>query len=371
MAGLPPGATIGILGGGQLGRMTAMAAARLGFRSHIFCQVDNEPAAQVATSVTVAALADERAVARFADAIDVATIEFENIPLRVVEWLAERVTVRPNPRALAVAQDRHAEKCFFQDLDIPTAQFAPVTSVNELREALHQVGTPALLKTARFGYDGKGQMQIGPASDIEAIWRDLATDRAVLEGFLKLDCEVSVIVARAADGTFACYDPAENEHRNSILHRTTVPARASEQLLDQAIATTRRVAETLDLVGLLAVEFFITADGQLIANEMAPRPHNSGHWTLDGCAVSQFEQLVRAVSGQPLGDPARHSNAEMLNLLGDDVDRAPQLLANPRICLHLYGKADVRPGRKMGHATTLSPLSNDVGLTALRESAAE
>lgn len=357
MDSLPLGATIGILGGGQLGRMTAMAAARLGFHSHIFCQANDEPAAQVATSVTVAPFADEQAVARFADAVDVATIEFENIPLRVVEWLAERIIVRPNPRALAIAQDRQAEKSFFRDLGIPTAPYAFIGSVGELRAALKQVGVPALLKTARFGYDGKGQIPIGRESEVEAVWRNLATDRAVLERFLEIDCEVSVIAARAADGAIACYDPAANEHRSNILHRSTVPARLSDLLLDKAATATRRIAEALDVVGLLAVEFFVTADGQLIANEMAPRPHNSGHWTIDACAVSQFEQLVRAVSGQPLGDPVRHSNAEMLNLLGNDVDRSPQLLATPGVCLHIYGKADTRPGRKMGHATTLSPLS--------------
>lgn len=360
MEGLSPGATIGILGGGQLGRMTAMAAARLGFRSHIFCQADDEPAAQVATSVTVAPFADDRAVARFAGAIDVATIEFENIPLRVVENLAHSIPVRPNPRALAVAQDRQAEKGFFGDLDIPIAPFAPVSSVDELREALRHIGTPALLKTARLGYDGKGQTPIDAASDIEAIWRDLATDQAVLERFLDLDCEVSVIVARAVDGTVASFDPSKNEHRKKILHRATVPALIPAQLLDQANTATRRIAEALDLVGLLAVEFFVTADGRLVANEMAPRPHNSGHWTLNACAISQFEQLVRAVSGQPLGDPIRHSNAEMINLLGSDLDRVPELLAHPGVCLHLYGKDDPRPGRKMGHATTLSPLSSSV-----------
>ena len=357
MEGLPPGATIGILGGGQLGRMTAMAVARLGFRSHIFCQADNEPAAQVATSTTVAPFLDDQAVARFADAVDVATIEFENIPLRVVEWLAQRIPVRPNPRALAVAQDRRVEKSFFGGLDIPIAPFAAVTSVLELRAALQHIGTPALLKTATLGYDGKGQVLIDPASDIEAIWRDLATNDAVLEAFLDLDCEVSVIIARAVDGTSASFDPAKNEHREKILHRTTVPARIPPQLLDRASAVTRRIADALDLVGLLAVEFFVTAAGQLVANEMAPRPHNSGHWTLDACAMSQFEQLVRAVSGHPLGDPARHSNAEMINLLGRDLDRVPELLADPRVCLHLYGKADPRPGRKMGHATTLLPFS--------------
>ncbi len=356
---LPPGATIGVLGGGQLGRMTAMAAARLGMRSHIYCLSADEPAAQVATVATVAPFEDESALAEFAASADVATIEFENIPLSAVEWLAERIPVRPSAKALATAQDRQAEKDFFRELDIPTVPYASVTSAAELELALEQIGTPALLKTARFGYDGKGQLRLQAGDDLIASWRALATDRAVLEGFLDLDREISIILARAHDGTTACFDPVENEHRNNILHRSIVPARVPAHLTNQAVAATREIAEELDLIGLLAVEFFVTSDGRLVANEMAPRPHNSGHWTLDACAISQFEQLVRAVSGWPLGDPVRHSNAQMLNLLGDDVDRASTFLQSPGVCLHIYGKGETRPGRKMGHVTMLSPLSSD------------
>ncbi len=359
MSVLPPGATVGIVGGGQLGRMTAMAAARLGFRTHIMCQSADEPAAQVAASTTLAAFDDEAALARFAESVDVATIEFENIPLATMEFLAERVTVRPRPQVLGVAQDRLAEKAFFIELGIGTAPFAPVTSIADLRDAVDRIGPSALLKTARMGYDGKGQLPVHADSDLEVVWSQLATDRAVLESFLELDCEISVIVARSADGSTACFDPARNEHRNNILHRTTVPTRVSPALVDQAVAASHDIVAALDLTGVLAIEYFVTGDGRLLANEMAPRPHNSGHWTIDACRVSQFEQLVRAVTGHPLGDTGRMADVEMLNLLGNDVERAAELIASPEVCLHLYGKAEARPGRKMGHVTRLLPLTRE------------
>ena len=358
---LHPSATIGILGGGQLGRMTAMAAAQLGFRSHIFCQAGGEPAAQVAAATTIAAFDDPAALDAFGRAVDVVTLEFENVPLSTLERLSEKTIVRPGPQALAIAQDRQLEKEFFRDLGLPTAPFATVTSAEELVAARRSVGPRAILKTARFGYDGKGQLRLAGDVDLDAAWQDLRTDRATLETMLELEREFSVILARAPDGATACFDPAENEHRNNILHRTTVPARISQGLLDQAADATRRIARTLDLIGLLAVEFFVTKAGELFINEMAPRPHNSGHWTLDACAVSQFEQLVRAVAGLPLGDPARHSDADMLNLLGDDIDQREDYLRLPAVCLHLYGKAEARPGRKMGHTTTLKARSSGAG----------
>ncbi len=358
---LPPGATIGILGGGQLGRMTTIAAAELGFRSHVFCQDNQEPAAQVAAATTIAPFDDPAALDAFGRAVDVVTLEFENLPLSALRHLAKQHTVRPGPKALEVAQDRQLEKEFVRDLGLPVAPFATVTSANELDAALKHTGARAIMKTARFGYDGKGQVRLAENADTAAAWRQLQTDRATVETLLDLDREFSVILARAADGRVAHFDPAENEHRDSILHRSTVPALVPQPLIDQAVDATHRVAAALDLVGLLAVEFFVTTSGELFVNEMAPRPHNSGHWTLDACAVSQFEQLVRAVAGLPLGDPSRHSDAEMLNLLGDDVEQRDNHLRQPQVCLHLYGKAAARPGRKMGHATTLRPRTNAAG----------
>lgn len=354
---LAPGSTIGILGGGQLGRMTVLAAARLGYRCHVYCQQADEPAAQVAGLTTIAAFDDAAALSAFAEAVDVVTFEFENIPVATVEAIEERVNVRPGPPVLAIAQDRCVEKSFLVDIGVDTAAFACVNDADALAAALVRLGRPSVLKTARMGYDGKGQVLIAADTDVAGAWTELAGGPAVIEKFVRFEREISVIVARAHDGSMAVYDPVENQHEHHILRRTLAPAPISAELADRALALALRIAEAIDLVGLLAVEMFVTEDGRLLVNELAPRPHNSGHWTIDACDVSQFEQLVRAVCGLKLGSPARRWNAEMLNLLGDEVEQWPAYMADPSARLHLYGKASARPGRKMGHVTRLSPLS--------------
>jgi 5-(carboxyamino)imidazole ribonucleotide synthase len=352
---LPPGSTIGIIGGGQLGRMAALAAARLGYRVHVFCPEADSPTEQVAAAATVAAYTDLAALEAFARAVDVVTFEFENIPADSVRLLASLVPVRPNWRVLEVAQDRIAEKSFFNSIGIETAPWAKVTTVAELRDAVARLGRPAVLKTTRFGYDGKGQVKIGADTDLDEAWAALGGAEAVLEGFIDFAGEVSVIVARGLDGASATFDPAWNVHTNHILDTTTVPAPIAAGLAEAGMAAAHKVAQELDLVGLLAVEMFVTKDGRLLANEMAPRPHNSGHWTIDACITDQFEQFIRAVCGLPLGSPDRHSDAIMKNLIGDDVHDWPNILRDPVAKLHLYGKAEAREGRKMGHVTHLSP----------------
>ena len=352
---IPPGSTIGILGGGQLGRMTALAAARLGYRCHIFCPESDSPAAQVATASTVAAYEDDSALARFAGSVDVVTFEFENIPAATVRAVAALKPVRPGVRALETAQERIAEKRFFERESINTAPWRPVLDFPALAGALAQIGRPALLKTVRLGYDGKGQARILGDTDLSAAWRAVGGKPCILEGLVDFEREVSVVAARGLDGTVACYDVVENRHKDGILDTTTAPAPISPVLAQTAIAMATRAAEALDLIGVLAVEMFVTRDGRLLANEMAPRPHNSGHWTMDACATSQFEQLVRAVCGLPLGDPARFADATMTNLIGDDVNAWPALVAESGARLHLYGKSEARPGRKMGHVTRLRP----------------
>jgi 5-(carboxyamino)imidazole ribonucleotide synthase len=356
---LAPGATIGILGGGQLGRMTATAAAQLGYRCHVFCQSPDEPAAQVAHQTTVAAFDDTDALDRFAAAIDVATLEFENIPLASVENLEAHVAVRPNSTALAIAQDRVKEKDFVTTTGVPTAPFRAITNSGELAGALAELGAPAVLKTARLGYDGKGQVRIDRDTDLDEAWAHsgagASTGGAILEGFVDFEREISVITARGNDGATASYVPVENRHTNHILDQTIVPAPISSDVAAAATDIAYRLAESLELTGLLAVEMFVARDGSVLVNEIAPRPHNSGHWTIDACAVSQFELLVRAVCGLPLGSTERNADATMKNLIGDDVDDWQAYLADPTARLHLYGKAETRPGRKMGHVTWLTP----------------
>jgi 5-(carboxyamino)imidazole ribonucleotide synthase len=354
---LAPGAAIGILGGGQLGRMSALAAARLGYRCHIYCPEPDAPAAQVTDRATVAPYDDEAALARFAAAVDVVTFEFENIPFATVETLAPLVPLRPGPDVLRICQDRLLEKDFCNRLDIPTAPYAKVESFDDLTRAVADIGTPCVLKTARLGYDGKGQALIQAGTDLEESWATTtghaASGLGILEGFVDFELEISVIVARAADGTQCSYVPVENRHRNHILDRTLVPAPIAPEAAARAEAIAGSLAEGLELIGLLAVEMFVTKDGEVLVNELAPRPHNSGHWSIDACVTSQFEQFVRAVAGLPLGATTRLGDAEMKNLLGDEVERWPEILADPAAKLHLYGKAEARPGRKMGHVTRL------------------
>lgn len=354
-APLAPGSTIGIIGGGQLGRMAALAAARLGYRVHVFCPEQDSPAEQVAAAATVAQYTDLAALEAFAKAVDVVTFEFENIPADSVRLLSSLVPVRPNWRVLETAQDRIVEKSFFNSIGIETAPWAPVASLEELTAAVAKIGRPSVLKTTRLGYDGKGQVKIAADTDLAAAWDALKGAPSILEGFVDFDGEVSVIVARGLDGGWATFDPAWNVHTNHILDTTTIPAPISRTLAEAAMKAAHKVAEQLELVGLLAVEMFVTKDGRLLANEMAPRPHNSGHWTIDACVTDQFEQFIRAVCGLPLGSPDRHSDAIMKNLIGDDVHDWPQILKDPSAKLHLYGKAEAREGRKMGHVTHVSP----------------
>ena len=355
---LPPGATIGIVGGGQLGRMTALTAARLGYRCHIYCPQPASPAAQVAAAATVADYDDGARLERFAAAVDVITYEFENLPVAAFARMGRRVPVRPHWRCLETVQHRAREKEFINRLGIATAPWRALADGAELPRALADIGRPAVLKTARMGYDGKGQATIGPGDDAEAAWAGVAGGgEAILEGFVAFQCEISAIVARDGDGRMAGFDVAENLHRRHILAESRVPARVAAPLARQAQAIARRLAEALGLVGLLAVEMFVARDGRLLVNELAARPHNSGHWTIDACHCSQFEQLVRAVAGLPLGDPARHSDAVMTNLLGGDADSWRALAGEAGACLHLYGKEEAREGRKMGHVTRLFPKS--------------
>ncbi|MBP2292190.1 5-(carboxyamino)imidazole ribonucleotide synthase [Azospirillum rugosum] len=353
---LPPGSTIGMLGDGQLGRMTALAAARLGYKVHVYApDAEGSPCAQVSAAVTSARWDDLDALEAFARSVDVVTLEWENVPVAVVEHLGRFAPVHPGGNVLSVAQDRVAEKSFVNNLGIATAPWRAANSAEEVAKAVAEVGPRCILKSTRLGYDGKGQARIEPGIDPAEAWAAIRSDAGIVEGFVTFACEVSVIVARGLDGAMAAYPAVENRHKNGILDKTLAPARVSGETAAQAERVARRIAEALDLVGVLAVEMFVTPDGAVLVNEMAPRPHNSGHWTMDACHSDQFEQLVRAVCGLPLGSVERVADAEMENLIGDDVLRWPELLAEPGARLHLYGKAEARPGRKMGHVTRLLP----------------
>ena len=344
---LPQGANIGILGGGQLGRMLAVAASRLGLKAHIFEPGANPPAGQVADQVTTASYDDEAALHRFAQSVDVITYEFENIPTSALDILEQISPIRPGRRALAISQDRLSEKEFLTGLGLKVAPYANVTSAAEAEAAAQSIGTPSILKTRRMGYDGKGQVRLKNVSDMEQAWQAMQGAPSVLEGFINFSHEVSVIAARTSDGQVACYDPGENVHREGILHSTTVPASLSAAQRMDAVLLAGQILNALDYVGVMGVELFVTADG-LIVNEIAPRVHNSGHWTQNGCDICQFEQHIRAVAGWPLGDGGRHSDMRMENLIGADMDRVPGL-RKTNAALHLYGKSEVKPGRKMGH----------------------
>jgi 5-(carboxyamino)imidazole ribonucleotide synthase len=355
---LPPGSTIGILGGGQLGRMLALAAARLGFRCHIFSPDPVSPAFDVAAKSTVADYADHSVLMGFGRGVDVVTYEFENVDVAAVERLAAIVPVRPGVKALAVSQDRFVEKSFVRDLGIETAAFAEVDDRLSLDRAIGALGLPAVLKTRRLGYDGKGQAVIRWADEAGTAFDRLRGAPALLERFVTFAREVSIVAARGADGALAFYEPAENVHRNGILHTSTVPARIAESTVAEARAIAERMLVALDYVGVIGVELFV-ASGEggerLLVNEIAPRVHNSGHWTEDACAVSQFENHIRAIAGWPLGPTARHSDVTMTNLIGREAEEWAKLAAEPGARLHLYGKREARPGRKMGHVNRLSP----------------
>ena len=353
MTPLPPGSTIGILGGGQLGRMIAVAAARLGYRTHVLAPDRESVAAQTAGAVTRADYGNRIVLADFARACDVVTYEFENIALGPVEWLNERVPVHPSPRSLAASQDRVAEKRFVESVGGTPARWAEVTTREGLDSALATVGTPAVLKTTRMGYDGKGQARLATPIDADAAWSAIGGP-AVLEAFVDFTHEFSIVLVRGADGTTVSYPPPWNQHENAILARSTVPAPAEIAIhWAQAAALTGRIAEALDHVGVLTAEFFATPDGPVL-NELAPRVHNSGHWTIEGAVTSQFENHVRAICGLPLGDTAvTAQHVEMENLIGDAWERWPEILCEHDAHLHLYGKREARAGRKMGHVTRL------------------
>ncbi|MCB1335370.1 MAG: 5-(carboxyamino)imidazole ribonucleotide synthase [Roseivivax sp.] len=349
---LPQGSVIGIVGGGQLGRMLSVAASRLGLRTHIFEPGANPPAGHVAHAVTTAAYDDAAALRAFGAAVDVITYEFENIPTEALDILQGCAPIRPGREALRVSQDRLTEKSFLRDLGLMTAPFSDVPDAAALDAALGAIGAPAILKTRRFGYDGKGQARINRPEDAAAALADMAGAPAILEGFVAFGHEVSVIAARGPGGQVACFDPGENVHEGGILRTTTVPARLSTKQTTDAVLIAAKILNALDYVGVMGVELFVTPGG-LVVNEIAPRVHNSGHWTQNGCTVDQFEQHIRAVAGWPLGDGSRHCDVVMENLIGDDLDRVPELARQRDVALHLYGKAEVKPGRKMGHANRI------------------
>jgi 5-(carboxyamino)imidazole ribonucleotide synthase len=361
---ITPGAVIGILGGGQLGRMLALAAARLGLRCHVYAP-ESGPAFDVCAAYTIAPYEDEAALTAFAASVDVVTYEFENVPARTASVLGASRAVRPGADALARTQDRLIEKTFLNGLGIPTAPFHQVDDAGALARGVAQLGRPSILKTRRFGYDGKGQALVREGSDLAVVFRSLGGKPCILEGVVPFAREVSVIAARGMDGQFAAWDVCENEHDHHILKLTHAPARIAPATSAAAIQMARTIAEALDYVGVIAVEMFLVeergADGAvvetLVVNEIAPRVHNSGHWTIDGAVTSQFEQHIRAVCGWPLGETRLHGRIEMTNLIGADVHAWRDLLSEPGVCLHLYGKNDARPGRKMGHVTRVFPPS--------------
>jgi len=334
--------------------MLALAAARLGFKCHVFCPDPQAPAFDVVRRATQADYGDESALDRFAEAVDVITYEFENVPAETAKFLAERKPVEPGAAALATTQDRLKEKNFVAGLGIRTAPFAGIDRPAALPDALDRIGRPAVLKTRRFGYDGKGQALIRQDTDPHRAWNDIGAHPAIIESFVPFEREISVIAARGHDGQIECFDVVENEHRDHILKISRVPASLSPPVAAEAQRIAEAIAAGLNYVGVLAVEMFVVREGAghaVLVNEIAPRVHNSGHWTLDGCSVSQFEQHIRAVAGWPLGRPVRHGRIEMINLIGDEVADYARWLDVPGAAIHLYGKNGARPGRKMGHVT--------------------
>jgi len=352
--------TLGILGGGQLGRMSAMAAARLGISCVIFCPEENSPASQVVQKTIVADYTDEKAMSEFSKIVDVISYEFENIPVKTVAFLQNLKPVYPDEKLLNVAQDRIAEKTYLNEMDIPTTRWAALKSPEDITKTLSEWDTDeAIIKTTRFGYDGKGQARISSDTDIETLWSQFKNQELILEEIVDFDCEISVIIARDTNGKSEIYGPMVNEHKNHILDRTKMPCPLNEGIQEQAKVAAHKLADDLNLIGVLTLELFVTKDAEgnmdILANEIAPRTHNSGHWTIDACAVSQFENHVRTVCGLPVAPAGRHSDCEMINLIGDDAkpDNTLQYIAAENTCLHLYGKAEIRDARKMGHVTIL------------------
>jgi 5-(carboxyamino)imidazole ribonucleotide synthase len=374
MSLIRPGSTIGVLGGGQLGRMFAMAAGRLGYRVHTLAPEDDTPTGQVADRAINASYDDLDAIRQFARGVDVVTFEFENVSAEAAAAAEAIAPVRPSGRALQIAQHRAREKTFLADHGLPVTPFAPVESESELDAAVERIGYPCVLKTATLGYDGKGQVLIAAAGSARAAWDALGRRPAVLEAFIDLDCEISVIGARGVAGEWSWFGPIENAHSRHILDVSVAPALVAPAVAVDAVAATRSVMDALEFVGILCVEFFVARDGRLLINELAPRPHNSGHLTFDACRTSQFEQQVRAVCGLPLGSPELLQPAAMANLLGDLWERGEPdwaaALAIPDVKLHLYGKTTPRPGRKMGHLTALAPTRDGAKALVLQARAA-
>lgn len=359
MKTLAPGSTIGMLGGGQLGRMMALAAAELGFKVHVFTNEIDGPTEQVCKAVTHAEYHDKNSLLEFAKQVDVVTYEFENIPVETVNILTDVTNVFPDARVLEVSQDRLTEKKFINDLGIETAPFQAVSSLEQAKSALIDIGYPAVLKTRRFGYDGKGQAIVKNEDELSTAWGQLNNDRIIIEGFIPFDLEVSVVAARGQDGEVVCFSPVENDHKNHILDLSIAPARVEEEILNEAIEKASKIINELNYVGVLTVEFFVLKDGPLLrVNEIAPRVHNSGHWTIEACPTSQFEQHIRAVCGLPLGCVEFEGEAQMTNLIGNDILQYNQLLKEKGASVHHYGKNESRPGRKMGHVTRLYPSKN-------------
>ncbi|MCF8473096.1 MAG: 5-(carboxyamino)imidazole ribonucleotide synthase [Emcibacter sp.] len=356
MIKVTPGATVGILGGGQLGRMLAMAAVQLGYHTHIYCPDEKNPAEQVTDKISRFDYEDEKALIGFAKAVDVVTYEFENIPVETVNILSRYVTVFPSAEVLQISQDRLHEKKFLNNINVNTAPYAPVSTMNEAIEALKQIGYPAVLKTRRFGYDGKGQAIVRTERDVQRAWQSLNSCEVIVEGFIDFDMEISVLAARGQDGEIKCFDPAENIHKNHILDLSIVPARIDPVLRKQAVEIAHHIVSELNYVGVLAVEFFVSSSDPIFrVNEIAPRVHNSGHWSIEACPTSQFEQHIRAICGLPLGETSLYGRAEMKNLIGDEILDMDIYLKDPDANFHHYGKREARPGRKMGHVTRIFP----------------
>jgi 5-(carboxyamino)imidazole ribonucleotide synthase len=352
-----PGKTIGILGGGQLGRMFAIAARRMGYHVHAFDPIHYGPTGQIADFEVNSSYTDIAAARDFARLVDVVTFEFENVPAETLAAIEQICPVHPSPRVLDTCRHRLREKRFLNSIGIPTAPFCEINSVSDLEKAIREVGTPSILKSAEFGYDGKGQVTIHAATDLGKAWESVGNAPSVLEGFVNFEKEISVIAARTTSGQVACFDVAENVHKHGILDLATVPAKITDTTRDEAISVARRIAESLDVIGLIAVEMFVV-NGRIVVNELAPRPHNSGHFSFDACLTSQFEQQLRAVCGLPLGDTKLFQPVAMANLLGDLwMNGEPHwaaALSDPRVKLHLYGKTEPKRGRKMGHLTALA-----------------
>jgi len=353
---LSPGSTIGILGGGQLGRMIVLAAAQLGYKCHIFSPEPEAPAKDVSAATTTAPYDDPEALRAFAENSDVITFEFENVPDKSLEIIADLAPIRPGVQALRISQDRSLEKRFLNEQSISTVAWSSITKPEKLDQAAAKTGLPAILKSSRFGYDGKGQSTVTTIPNLQEAWSKMGEVPCVLERICAFEREISVVVARAADGQTEHYVPVDNVHRNKILHTSTAPTQLDQNTADEAVHIAKKVAEAIEIIGLVAVEMFVLNNKEILVNEIAPRPHNSGHWTMDACLVSQFEQLVRAIVGLPLGRAKRHSNAVMTNLIGDDAENWYEIASDANSCLHLYGKKEARNGRKMGHVTRLFPL---------------